>query len=166
MRLSSWMKCSASIFFLHAGAVAVAAAGGNAGLEYTAPASLANDSGVADILAAIFGHRVAITAAVAVAAIGRRARLKDLPLARLPSSKGILTVFSAGAGNLCDAVRSAQHCTFAAYRPCRLWVPQGRQDQNGEDGNGGSCNGIGTGSHCSRWTHTSSSFGSLAIERR
>ena len=107
------MKCSASIFFLHAGAVAVAVAGGNAGLEYTAPARLAIDSGVVD-MAAIFGFQVAITAAVAVAAGGHRARLKDLPLARLPSSQGVLTVTSAGGGDLCCAVHSAQQSTVTA----------------------------------------------------
>ena len=108
------MKCSASIFFLHAGADAVAVAGGNAGLEYTAPARLAIESGVVDKLAAIFGFQDAITAAVAVATEGQRARLKDLPLARLPSSQGVLTVTSAGGGDLFCAVHSAQESTLAA----------------------------------------------------
>ena len=72
--------------FLHAGAVAVAVAGGNAVLEFTARARLAIDSGVVDKLATIIGFQDAITAAVAVATEGQRARLKDLPLAILPTS--------------------------------------------------------------------------------
>jgi hypothetical protein len=107
------MKPSASMVFLHAGAVAVAVAGGNAVLEYTAPARLAIDSGVVD-MAAILGFQVAITAAVAVAAEGQRARLKDLPLAILPTSRGVLTVTSAFGGDLCCAVHSAQQPTVAA----------------------------------------------------
>ena len=101
------------MFFLHAGAVAVAVAGGNAVLEFTARARLAIDSGVVDI-AGVFGFQVAITAAVAVATEGQRARLKDLPLARLPSSQGVLTVTSAGGGDLCCAVHSAQQSTVTA----------------------------------------------------
>jgi hypothetical protein len=65
-------------------------------------------------LAAIFGFQVAITAAGAVAAVGRLALLKDLPFAILPSSKGVVTVTSAGAGSLCGAVRIAQRSTVAA----------------------------------------------------
>jgi hypothetical protein len=104
----------ASMLFLHAGAVAVAVAGGKAGLEYTTRARLAIDSGVVDGLAGIVGFQIAVTGAVAVAAEGHRARLKDLPLARLPSSQGVLTVTPAGGGDLSGAVRCAQRSTVAA----------------------------------------------------
>lgn len=104
----------ASMLFIHAGAVAVAVAGGKAGLEYTARARLAIDSGVVDGLAGIVGFQIAVTGAVAVAAEGHRARLKDLPLARLPSSQGVLTVTPAGGGDLSGAVRCAQRSTVAA----------------------------------------------------
>ena len=102
------------MFFLHAGGVAVAVAVGNAGLEYTSRTSLAIDGGVVDKLAAIFGFQGAITAAVAVAAVGQGARQKDLPLALLPTSRGVLTVTSAGGGHPCCAVGSAQRSTVAA----------------------------------------------------